>query len=61
MQIEIHKASGDKYRATVPTLTDVANLAEIRDIVQIFLFAITPREFKHFGALDLPEKIKIIR
>lgn len=61
MQIEIHKKSGDYYRAAVPTLKDVQKLAEIRSISQIFLFAITPREYKHLQSLDLPKKIKIIR
>jgi hypothetical protein len=61
IQIEIHKISGESYRAAVPSLQSVANLAEIRDITKIFVIAITPREYKHLQSLNLPDKIKISR
>lgn len=61
IQIAIHKKSGESYRAAVPSLQSVVNLAEIRGITKIFIFAITPREFNYLRSLDLPEKIKIIR
>ena len=61
IQIEIHKKYGESYRAAVPSLQSVANLATICDITKIFIFAITPREFNYLGSLDLPRKIEIIR
>jgi hypothetical protein len=61
IQIEIHKISGESYRAAVPSLNAVVNLAEICDITKIFIFAITPREFNYLRSLDLPSKIEIIR
>jgi hypothetical protein len=61
IQIEIHKKNGESYRAAVPSLQSVQNLAEIPTISKIFIFAITPREFNYLGSLDLPRKIKIIR
>ena len=61
IQIEIHKKSGESYRAAVPSLQSVAHLAEIRDITKIFVIAITPREFNYLRSLDLPQKIEIIR
>jgi hypothetical protein len=61
IQIEIHKISGQSYRAAVPSLNAVVNLAEICDIKKIFIFAITPREFNYLRSIDLPQKIKIIR
>jgi len=61
IQIEIHKKNGESYRAAVPSLQSVANLAEICDITKIFIFAITPREFNYLRSLPLPSKIEIIR
>jgi len=60
-QIKIIKSNGEAYGCAVPSLSAVLSLAEIRSIVQIILFAITPREYKHLHSLDLPEKIKISR
>ena len=60
-QIKIIKSNGDAYGCAVPSLSAVTKLAELQSIVQIILFAITPREYKHLHALDLPEKIKITR
>jgi hypothetical protein len=61
IQIEIHKKNGESYRAAVPSLQSVQNLAEIPTILKIFIFAITPREFNYLGSLELPSKVKIIR
>jgi hypothetical protein len=61
IQIEIHKKNGESYRAALPSLQSVQNLAEITTISKIFIFAITPREFNYLGSLELPRKIKIIR
>lgn len=61
IQIEIQKNNGESYRAAVPSLNAVVNLAEICDIKKIFIFAITPREFNYLRSLDLPSKVKIIR
>lgn len=61
MQIEIHKASGERYRAAVPTLTDVANLADLASISHIIIYAITPREYKYYKSLKIHSKIDIIR
>jgi uncharacterized protein YccT (UPF0319 family) len=61
IQIEIHKYNGESYRAALPSLQSVQNLAEISTITKIFIFAITPREFNYLRSLDLPQKIKIIR
>jgi hypothetical protein len=61
IQIEIHKKNGESYRAAVPSLNAVVNLAQICDITKIFIFAITPREFNYLGSLDLPSKVIITR
>jgi hypothetical protein len=61
IQIQINKINGESYRCAVASLNAVANLAEITAISEIFIFAITPREFNYLRSLDLPEKIKIIR
>jgi hypothetical protein len=61
IQIEIHKKNGESYRAAVPSLQSVANLAQICDITKIFIFAITPREFNYLRSLELPSKVIITR
>jgi len=60
-QIKIIKTNGDAYGCAVPSLSAVIALAELATVCKIILFAITPREYKHLHALDLPEKIKITR
>jgi hypothetical protein len=61
IQIEIHKNNGESYRAAVPSLNAVVNLAEITTISKIFIFAITPREFNYLRSLELPSKVIITR
>jgi hypothetical protein len=61
IQIEIHKKSGENYRAAVPSLQSVLYLSEIAGVSKIFIFAITPREFNYLRALNLPSKVEIIR
>jgi len=61
IQIAIHKINGESYRCAVASLNAVKHLAEITTISEIFIFAITPREFNYLRSLDLPKKIKIIR
>ena len=61
IQIEIHKKYGESYRAAVPSLNAVVNLATICDITKIFIFAITPREFNYLRSLELPSKVIITR
>jgi hypothetical protein len=61
IQIEIHKKNGESYRAAVPSLNAVVNLAEITTISKIFIFAITPREFNYLRSLELPSKVIITR
>ena len=61
IQIEIYKKNGESYRAAVPSLQSVRNLAEIPTISKIFIFAITPREFNYLRSLDLPSKVTITR
>jgi hypothetical protein len=60
-QIKIIKSNGDAYGCAVPSLSAVTKLAELQSIVQIILYGITPREYKHLLSLDLPGKIKISR
>ena len=61
IQIEIHKKNGESYRAALPSLQSVQNLAEISTISKIFIFAITPREFNYLRSLELPSKVIITR
>lgn len=60
-QIKIIKKDGSAYGCAVASLSVVISLAELTSVSEIILFAITPREYKHFQSLNLPEKIKISR
>lgn len=60
-QIKIIKTNGEAYGCAVPTIHAVTKLAELRSIVQIILYGITPREYNYLRSLDLPKKIKITR
>ena len=60
-QIHIIKKSGQSYGCAVNSLSAVVSLSEITTVREIILYAITPREYKHLTALDLPRKIKISR
>jgi hypothetical protein len=61
IQIEIHKKNGESYRAAVPSLQSVQNLATICDITHITIYAITPREYNAYKLLFLSPKITISR
>jgi hypothetical protein len=61
IQIEIHKKYGESYRAAVPSINAVVNLAQICDITHITIYAITPREYNAYKLLVLSPKITISR